>query len=180
MLSVCLSSTNVHQSLATCSPLTPPPASGFSPGPPVALWCCCSVEVEWVGGCAAGGCDVAALGWAPLRPHCLCWMRMGVGVGVALAGVLTRVVFLLRLTLYYCLISGSGSSGTPGRSSHGCSCGQAALRGWGLVEEGWCWLPADHLGSAVVQGPAPKALSPLLHLQLHLSGGLLHCRACHC
>lgn len=176
--SVSLSSTNVPQSLSPCSPLTPP--NGLSPGPPLGLWCCCSVEVEWVWGYEVGGCDVAALGWVLLHPHCLCWMTMVVGVGVAGAGVLMMVVFLLRLTLYYCLISGSGSSGTPGRSSHECSCVQAASQGWGLVEEGWCLRPVDHLGSVVAQGPDLKVLRLLLHLQLHLSGGQLRCRACRC
>lgn len=115
-----------HLITGSLQPSRPPTASGLSLGPPVGLWCCCSVEVEWVGRYEVECCGVAALGWAPLRPHCLCWMRMGVEVGVAWVGVLMKVVFLLWLILYCCLISGSGSSGTPGRSSHGCSCGQAA------------------------------------------------------
>lgn len=129
-----------------------------------------------------GDCGVAALGWALLRPHCLCWMRMEEGVGVAWVRVLMKVVFLLTLILYYCLISGPGSSDTPDRSSHGCNCGQAALQGWGLAEEGRCWLPVDHLGCAGAQDPDQKVLSLLLHLllQLHLSEGQLHCRVCHC
>lgn len=107
-------------------------------------------------------------------------MRRVAGVGVAGAGVLMRVVFSLRWILYCCWISGSGSSGTPGRSSHGCSCEQAASQGWGLAEEGWCWLPEDLLGSAVVQGPDLQPPSLLLHLQLHRLRGQLRCKACHC
>lgn len=155
-------------------------ASFLSPGPQEGLRCCCSAEVEWVEGYELGGCDVVALGWARLHPHCLYWTRMGVGVEVSGAGGRMKGVFLLTLILYCYLISGSESFGTPGRSSHGCSCAQAASQGWGQVEVGWCWLQADHLGSFGAQGPDLVAPFLRLPLQLHLSGGQLRCTACRC
>lgn len=86
---------SVPSSLAPCSPLTSPIASGLSPVHRVGLWCCCSVEVEWVERYEVEGCGVSALGWAPLHPHCLCWMKMGVEAEVTWAGALMKVVFSL-------------------------------------------------------------------------------------
>lgn len=116
----------------------PPPRFCISPGRPVGLWRCCSVEVGRVERCEVEGCAASASGWAPLRPHCLCWMKMVVEVGVAWAGGLRMAVFSLWLILYCWLVSGSGSSDTPGRSSRGCSRGWATSQGSELVGEGWC------------------------------------------
>lgn len=148
----------------------------ISPGHPVGLWHCCSVEVGQVERREAESCAASAWGWAPLRPHCLCWMKMVVEVGVAWAVGLRMAVFSLWLILYCWLVSGSGSSDTPGRSSRGRSRGWATSQGSELVEEGWCWPPGDHLGSAVAQGPDPKPL----FLQLRTSEGQIRCRAFRC
>lgn len=165
-------------------PRPSPIASSLSPGLPVGLWWCCSVGGVWVWGYEVKGCDGAVWGWVPLRPHCLCWRKMGVGAGVAGVGALRRGVSLSWPTPDWCLFSGSGSSGTPGRSSRGCSCGRAASRGSGLGEEGWCWPPESRPGAAGARGPCLKVLPLLLHCiprpQLRLLGARSRCTACHC
>lgn len=158
-------------------PPTPPhPRSCISPGCSVGLWHCCSVEVGRVGRCEVEGCAAPASGWAPPRPHCLCWMRMAVEVGGAWAAGRRRAVFWWRWSLYCWLISGSGFSDTPGKSSRGCSRGWATSQGSERVEEGWCWPPGDHLGGAGAQGPGLKRL----FLRLRSSGGRIRCRASRC
>lgn len=154
---------------------TPIPRSWISPGRPVGLWRCCSVEVGRVESHEAEGCAASASGWAPLHPRCLCWMKMAVEVGLAWAGG-PRMAGSSWSILYCCLVSGSGSSDTPGRSSRGCSRGWATSQGSELVEEGWCWPPGDHLGSAVAQGPDRKHL----FLPLRTSEGQIRCRASRC
>lgn len=156
--------------------MSPAPRFCVSPGRPVGLWRCCSVEVGRVEMCEVEGCVASASGWAPLHPHCLCWMKMVVEVGVAWAGGLRMAVFSLWLILYCWLFSGSGSFDTPGRSSRGCSHGWATSQGSELVEEGSRWPPGDHLGSAVAQGP------DLYHLflQLRMSEDQIRCRAFRC
>lgn len=162
--------------VCSCPPPPPPPqCSCFIPGCLVGLFCW-SVVVGWIEKHEVAGCGASASGWAPLRPHCLCWMKMVVEVGVAWAGGPRTAVFSLTLILDCWLFSGSGSSDTPGRSSRGCSCGWEASQGSELAEEGWCWPPGNHLGSAVAQGPNLKPL----FLQLHTSGSQIHCRAFHC
>lgn len=161
-------------------PPTPHPHSPtgliLSSGLPAGLCCCCSVGGGCVVGNEVGSCDVAASGWIPLHPRCLCWMRMGVGAEGAWAEGQMRGGSWRRLILNCSLISGSGSVCTPDRSSHGRSCGQAASRGWGQGEAGWCWLPVDRPGSAGARDPA-LAVLPLLLLQ---SGAQLRCTACRC
>lgn len=99
-----------------CSPLTSPIASALSPARPAGLLRCCPAEAEWVARNEVGGCDVSASGWAPRRPHCLCWMRIAAEAGAAWAGAPTMAVSSPRSIPRCCPISGSGSSGTPGRS----------------------------------------------------------------
>lgn len=167
---------NVTGSNKFAVPPTPPPHFCISPGRPAGLWRCCSVGEGRIERCEVEGCAASASGWAPLRPHCLCWMKMAVEVGAAWAGGLRTAGFWLWLIPCCWLFSGSGSSDTPGRSSRGCSRGWATSQGWELVEEGWCWPPGDHLGSAVAQDPDLDHL----FLQLRTSEGQIRCRAFRC